>query len=473
MLKVLLIDDEKWVVQSLKTIVDWRSLGYEIIAEAFNGVDGYEQIKKLSPDLVLTDIRMPGMDGLELIRQGSALNRDIGFIVTSGYKEFEYARKALQYGALSYLLKPFDEEEFAAALEQFGQKHLKNKAMWQMELLNRLQDNDTPSGGHLQELMMKLGFEWDVEVGAAVAVVVGPIDVPIPTDVPYLALQIGKNVKAYIVKGDCMAALVESFDAYFPEDVAGIGISSVIYDSTQLMDAIGEANAAAHQFFVTGNRGIWHAVLSGGGVDEVIEILWKLHQTRSTTCVDELSAKIKTLIAESKFTIRNAVSLYNWVLLHVYKLEEEQLWTYQQLANRFGYVNDMMAHVESMLRTYCDRSGATASSSAPVSTFNKIVAYIDEHFREDLSLQTVSETMDVHPSYVSQLFRKEASETFLQHVTRKRMVYASKLLKETNLSVQEIAESAGYLDYFHFAKTFKKMMGQTASQYREIERGPS
>src|SRR5690242_2899850 len=110
MYKVMLVDDEKWIIKSLKTSIDWHAHGFEIIAEASNGFEGLEKIKQLSPDLVFTDIRMPGMDGLELIRQTNELNKGISFIITSGYKEFEYAKKAIQYGALDYCLKPFEEE---------------------------------------------------------------------------------------------------------------------------------------------------------------------------------------------------------------------------------------------------------------------------------------------------------------------------------------------------------------------------
>ncbi|BBI33907.1 response regulator transcription factor [Cohnella abietis] len=467
MLKVLLIDDEKWIVKSLKSIVNWKSLGYEIIGEAFNGVEGYEKIKELSPDLVLTDIRMPGMDGLELIRKSNELNRDISFIVTSGYKEFEYARRAIQYGAISYCLKPFDEAEIMEVLDQFSKKQQRNRAILHMELLNMLQENEEYSDQLLLEAMSKLGLDWDERIGAAAAVVVGTAALPIPEGIPYIALQIGRSLKAYIIRGDSIAALTVSLSAELPDGIAGIGIGGCVYDPANLINSIGDASVTAHRFFITGNKGIWNATFTGGNLDEVKEILWKLNQTRNTGLVPELTGKIESLIAEGWFTIRHAVSLYNMVLYHVYYLEDEQLLSYQQLTNRFSHVNEMIANIQSLLLSHYNLSVVQSSKTIPLSTFEKIAAYIDEHFKEDLSLQVISERLNLNPSYVSQLFRRESSETFLQYLTKKRIAYACRLLNETSLSIQEISENSGYLDYFHFAKTFKKNMGLTASQYRE------
>lgn len=470
MLKVLLIDDEKWIVKSLKSIVNWKSLGYEIIAEAFNGIDGYERIKQLSPDLVFTDIRMPGMDGLELIRKSNELNRDISFIVTSGYKEFEYARKAIQYGALSYCLKPFDEAEIVEVLDQFSKKQQRNRAILQMELLNMFQENEGFSNQLLLETMRKLGFDWDERIGAAAVVVVGTANLQIPVVVPCISLQIGKSLKAYIIRGDHTTVLTDSLSQELPEGVSGIGIGNCVYDPTNLINSIGDANVAAHRFFITGNKGIWSARFPSGNLAEIKEILWKLNQTRNSGLVNELTEKIESLIAEGSFTIRNAVSLYNMVLFHVYNLEEEQLLSYQQLSNRFSHVNELIAYLKSLLLNHYNRSFAPSSKNLPPTTFGKIVSYIDEHFKEDLSLQMISEKMILNPSYVSQLFRKESSETFLQYLTKKRIANACRLLIETSFSIQEISEGSGYLDYFHFAKTFKKCMGLTASQYREAHR---
>jgi len=470
MLKVLLVDDEKWIVKSLKSIVDWESLGYEIIADASNGIDGYEQIKQLSPDLVFTDIRMPGMDGLELIRKSNELNRDISFIVTSGYKEFEYAKRAIQYGALSYCLKPFDEGEIIEVLEQFGKKKQRNRAILQMELMNMIQESEGYRAELVLETMSKLGFYWDESIGAAAVVVVGTADLQIPVSGPTISLQIGRGLKAYIVRGDYVTALTDSLSLELPEGASGIGVGSIVYSPTQLINSIGDASIAAHRFFITGNRGIWHTHLSNGNLDEVREMLWKLNQTRNPGLVNELIRKIEALIAEGSFTIKNAVSLYHMVLFHVYNLEEEQLLSYRQLSNRFSHVNEMISYLTSLLLQHYDHSFTPSPKTLPPTTFGKIVAYIDEHFKEDLSLQLISEKLVLNPNYVSQLFRKESSETFLQYLTKKRIANACRLLNETSLSIQEVSESSGYLDYFHFAKTFKKCIGLTASQYREAHR---
>lgn len=271
MYKVMLIDDEKWVVKSLKNSIDWHSLGFEIVAEAFNGEEGYDKIKRLTPDLVFTDIRMPGMDGLEVMRKSNELNRNISFIITSGYKEFEYAKKAIQYGALEYCLKPFDEEEITDILVKYSRNRPVKKA------------------------------------------------------------------------SDELLALLQQHDA-----------------------------------------------------------------------------------------------------------------------------GDMKPYIEELMRRLGIASDKTAGQPSPqLSTFHKIVAFVDEHFREDISLQVVSEKLDLNLSYISQLFRKEGSDTFLQYLTKKRMAYACELLVATQTPVQEISELAGYMDYFHFAKTFKRSIGLTATQYRE------
>lgn len=117
MYKVLLVDDEPPALEGLKLVVDWKQLGYQICGECDNGEEALSVIERMAPDLVITDIRMPGLDGLGLIKR--VRERTINtpkFIIVSGYGEFDYARKALQFGIKHYLLKPVFSEELTGVL---------------------------------------------------------------------------------------------------------------------------------------------------------------------------------------------------------------------------------------------------------------------------------------------------------------------------------------------------------------------
>lgn len=118
MYKVLIADDEPKVCRLIEYAVDWKALGLEIVGVAENGIQALEFILEHSVDIVITDIRMPGYDGLELIRRAKEINPHIGFVIISGHRQFDYAQKAIHYGVDDYLLKPIDENELARILRK-------------------------------------------------------------------------------------------------------------------------------------------------------------------------------------------------------------------------------------------------------------------------------------------------------------------------------------------------------------------
>lgn len=121
MFKVLLVDDEVYVRKGLLEIIPWEALKFSVVGEANNGAEALEMIEQLEPDLVITDIRMPTLDGLDLIRSVYAQARlPLIFIIISGFHDFNYAQQALRYGVHDYILKPIDEEEMTAALRKLS-----------------------------------------------------------------------------------------------------------------------------------------------------------------------------------------------------------------------------------------------------------------------------------------------------------------------------------------------------------------
>ena len=117
MLKVLIVDDEKIIRETIADLIDWDALSLQLIGTAKDGIEAYNIILDEYPEIVLTDIKMPGLSGLDLIQRIHAVNKDTQFIILSGYGEFEYAKKAMQYGVRHYLLKPCNEEQIIDSLK--------------------------------------------------------------------------------------------------------------------------------------------------------------------------------------------------------------------------------------------------------------------------------------------------------------------------------------------------------------------
>ncbi|HPU43409.1 MAG TPA: response regulator, partial [Dictyoglomaceae bacterium] len=108
MYRVIIADDEKIIREGIKKVIDWQKEGFKIICDASDGVDAYKKITRLKPELCLIDIKMPGLDGLELIKRITEEKIDTKVIIITGYPEFEYARKAIDLGVKTYLIKPID-----------------------------------------------------------------------------------------------------------------------------------------------------------------------------------------------------------------------------------------------------------------------------------------------------------------------------------------------------------------------------
>ncbi len=113
---MLIIDDEAIVRKGIKETINWQAEGIEIVGEAKNGIEGYDKVLELEPDIVLSDIKMPGMDGVELAKKIDALEKDIAIVILSGYQDFAFAKGALENGAIEYLLKPIDNTELVASV---------------------------------------------------------------------------------------------------------------------------------------------------------------------------------------------------------------------------------------------------------------------------------------------------------------------------------------------------------------------
>lgn len=122
MLKLLIVDDERIIRETMATIIDWNTLDIQLIGTAKDGIEAYNIILDEYPDIVLTDIKMPALSGIELIAKIHEINPQTQFIILSGYGEFEYAKKAMQYGVKHYLLKPCNEMQIVDSIKNIKKR---------------------------------------------------------------------------------------------------------------------------------------------------------------------------------------------------------------------------------------------------------------------------------------------------------------------------------------------------------------
>ncbi|WP_124065865.1 response regulator [Clostridium sp. E02] len=135
MLKLIIADDERMIRESISSLIDWNSLGIDLIGTCGDGIEAYNMILDESPDIVLTDIRMPGISGLELVERISQTDMDIQFIILSGFGEFEYAKQAMKYRVHHYLLKPSNEAQIIDSMKDVIQEYYHRRAF--QDLQNR------------------------------------------------------------------------------------------------------------------------------------------------------------------------------------------------------------------------------------------------------------------------------------------------------------------------------------------------
>ena len=140
MIRVLIVEDEEIIRKGLINTIDWLEKGYNIVGEAINGLDGLQKIRELKPELIITDIKMPNLNGLEMIKMCKAENLVFETILLTSYGEFEYAREGINIGVIEYLLKPLDEELLYKALEKVKKKLENKKNLEVLEKVSRTKE---------------------------------------------------------------------------------------------------------------------------------------------------------------------------------------------------------------------------------------------------------------------------------------------------------------------------------------------
>lgn len=471
MYKVVITDDESLIIESLKLCIDWEQQGFQIIGQALNGIDALELILESEPDIVFTDIRMPGLNGLELMKKVSKTHPHILFVVISGYAEFAYAQKALKHGAIGYCLKPIEEDEIINALRKAEEILSKDTPNENEDLLELMADSSSiDSKQKLNHILKKKGFDIETSNGLSVIVAIGQGGLTFPPNIKHVMIRLDFNKKVYIVEQSNNEKLIHFFETQMSEETISIGVA-LVNQVSELKQAIVEAAIAAYQFFVLGRKGVFISKpIDSHLLDHDLKKLDKAIQQKDVALIEESYQSIKEVFKAGEMNIRLAFKVYNITMVLLFKYSDEELDTamddYEQLASNFGNVQEMLSNLRELSVKHCKILNDNRTGKTDNTIIKQVLEYVNHNFYKAITVQSLSEMFFISPNYISSLFKREVGENFKEYLAKVRVDYACKLLGNQDYSIQQVAEKSGYSDYFYFSRIFKNMTGTTPSKYR-------
>jgi two-component system response regulator YesN len=526
MLKVLIVDDEPYVRQYLLAIIDWEKYGFYVCGEAENGAEALEMIRLYSPNLVITDIKMPQIDGLEMIRIAvKEMQVSSKFIVLSGYDDFEYARTAMKYNVMDYILKPIEENELLGILDRFRQeiyRELSKDAEFYSsaraiatETVIRLEEGEIneqvldnarqwlslAEGDNIHYVLVEIDNydEWtgklsDEEtlrssqlIEETIFNVIGKENaLNIHREFVYrYGMIVGKNI---LSRYD---GRIEVFTDRLYKGFTGIGDMKVTVCAGTMVNSIAEIKKSfktclevhRNSYFYKQECRIFHyddrKDMTFSHDIGNIESFHILQEDIENGRQDAVKQHVEDLFHE----IQEKLIAPNLVKAYIIKFEFDvfascmNITRWQRDTNElsekiaFPDINETRIHIiKKSLLEFCIECAdylRHLKESKSSGILCDIESYILKNYKSNISLKSIAETFYINPVYLGQLFKKKFGMYFNDYLHKLRIEEAMRLLKMTELKIYEIAYMVGYTDNTYFGSKFEKVSGMSPTQYRK------
>lgn len=505
----MVVDDEILARESLKITIDWEKCGCKICTEASNAIEAIQKARELRPDIIVTDIKMPGMDGLDMIERIKSFHR-CNFIVVTGYDDFQYAKRAVKIHAMDFILKPIDTKEFEDAVKKAvleSHRARERQAITREKLLL-----DILRGRKPFHVLLDRENIYDIRLDRFFVVLIQndsfeDTDLFEQTSILYKQNQIIIDEIFRILSDDIY--LVEChedrFAAIIPREIINnselyerlkelqqhvkkcakttlsIGISEensvhnirIAYDQskTALQNRLYSGKGSITFFKDIKNTGNTDIEFKDNTKNEILLMLKARDRRRLDKLLKDLY--LKTL-KDNKVNIYLIKQMSLEIigigieLLKDYNIDGDtvigQNFTpYKMMRNLntvneiYNFVNDILMKILMAIRE--------SVSEASESGIKKALDYINQNYTENISLYDVANYVHHNESYLSRKIKKALGMSFVQYLTKLRMERAVELLKNPDVVIQEVAQQVGYSDYRYFSSIFKKHTGYSPKEF--------
>lgn len=499
-MKILIVDDEKnireWLEHKMNRCSDW-----EVVGCASNGRDALTFFERNKVDIIFTDIKMPVMDGLELLREIRKKNDTVYIVLLTAFSEFELAKQAVNEGANDYILKTEMTTDFLEVLLEKIKKKRDDilKGTKQIELstqnssvLREIFLKDMP----LTEEILSKYIKYEIKKGTVDLVAIAcwknqflsDFSFPESKEVSHIVgfeydetlYIVFKSIEGSRSEQDRQNKIREYTDAIVGCNNSMIGISGKKNELLQIKEAMKEAIAALSIGFYKGTLKAYHYEVEQAYMLEDLEQkskrLRKLNREFSLSERSTQYKKIEKILAdikkESIFLAPDVMTLCRDILdtLYLKQHNEEDL-----LKQHFYKAKEKLMSIYTMKEIedfMLDFSSAYARETKVEDRqlskgIQLAIEYIQEHFNEALSLEQVAEKVNFNAEYFSRIFKDEMGCTYSIYLTGIRLKKAAQLLIYTNEKVKKIGESVGYPNVSYFSTVFKKNYGINPHEFRE------
>lgn len=523
MYQVLLIDDEEIILKGLQSVINWADYNCSICGSAVSGNEGLAKIRSLHPDIIFADIHMEDMTGLEMLEKASDDIKKAKFIIITGYREFEYAQKAISLGACAYILKPTKLAELKSTLAKVTAeldnersrendwKRLEEElvdgrlALRGMVFSDILTKEDTWSSYDFRNSIYGMKFDRFVVMTTDVLLNSGEDGRDylgalrhLVYDIcksPYRATVIFPTISGEIsivvsIAGDvdreawCLPSLLGQMTAKIGtlfSCTVSAGVSTVGKNMEELKNKYLESRQALeHRIYLEKHTLIFYddipKILPLFEDDDSVYSILLLEQilTGDARAVGEVIAKI-----ECHFLEIDVVQAKKIIINIIYKIYD----SYDMLrengchTDNHKFIFDCVTNCDDCEKSIGLLRELAMSMTEKIRLYNsrqidirlaKICEYIEKNYKNRITRVDIAKHINVTPNYLSAFFNKEMNMALMDYVINVRIDAAKRFLAETEYKISEIAYQCGFQDVYYFSKMFKSRTGISPKDWRKI-----